>query len=76
MRYLKDLVWGHFLSWYKSMIFIVLSKIAKSTYKLMIPEYFSSGSIADINRVINADFEDMKIWLRCNKLSLNVLKSQ
>ena len=37
---------------------------------------FSFGSIADINKAINADLEDLKIWLKTNKLSLNVLKTQ
>ena len=37
---------------------------------------FSSGLFDDINRAINEDLEDLKIWLKSNKLSLNVLKTQ
>ena len=37
---------------------------------------FSSGSVDDINRAINEGLEDLKIWLKSSKLSLNVLKTQ
>ena len=37
---------------------------------------FSSGAVGDLNRAINADLEDLKIWLESNKQELNVVKTQ
>ena len=37
---------------------------------------FSSGSVDDINRALNEDLENLKIWLECKKLSINLLKIQ
>ena len=37
---------------------------------------FSSGLLDDINRAINEDLEDLKIWLESNKLSINALKTR
>ena len=36
----------------------------------------SSKSVDAINSAINDDLSNLKLWLECNKLSLNVTKSQ
>lgn len=76
MVFHKALFWGHYYSRYISTI----AKCLKSTRPKLFADdtniTATNHTTADIESAANYDLENLKDWLKANKLSLNVTKSQ